>query len=168
MSEIGWGKCRIFVKDLDTAKAKFRELPTPIEGTTNLEPTKGDKQEAKIEGGANEDVKYNKSTYALNFNIRAKKGRKRPFKSSDGIVEHSYETIVVPEDALVPSAIHIAKGTVSVGETFDTTEGAVWPYTIDAIKTDTLDSVEIGTATIGTDGQPTFVAVQDESEPTGN
>ena len=53
MSYIGWGKCRIFVKDLDTTGAKYRELPTPIEGSTSLEATKGDKQEAKIEGGQN-------------------------------------------------------------------------------------------------------------------
>lgn len=166
MSYIGWGKCRIFVKDLDTTGAKYRELPTPVEGSTSLEATKGDKQEAKIEGGQNEDVKYKASTYALNLNIRAKKGRKKPFDSHDGLVAHSYEVIVVPEDTAVPSAIKIPQATVSVGETFDTTEGLVWPYSFEAVKPENGDSVLFGSATVATSGQPTFTEMQVESEPT--
>ena len=75
MAVLGWGKPRILVKDLDATGAAWEELPTPVENSTQLATTKGDKQEAKIEGGENEDVKYGKNTYALTFNIRAAKGR---------------------------------------------------------------------------------------------
>lgn len=60
MAVIGWGKPRIFIKDLDASSPKWEELPTPVEDSTQLTTTKGDKQEAKIEGGENEDVKYGK------------------------------------------------------------------------------------------------------------
>ena len=69
MAVIGWGKPRVFIKDLDASAPKWEELPTPVEDSTQLTTTKGDKQEAKIEGGENEDVKYGKNTYALALNI---------------------------------------------------------------------------------------------------
>ena len=65
MAVIGWGKPRIFVKDLDASSPKWEELPTPVEDSTQLTTTKGDKQEAKIEGGENEDVKYGKTPMSL-------------------------------------------------------------------------------------------------------
>lgn len=96
MAVIGWGKPRIFVKDLDASSPKWEELPTPVENSTQLTTTKGDKQEAKIEGGENEDVKYGKNTYALVLNIRAAKGRKRPISDSDGVVTHNYAIALQP------------------------------------------------------------------------
>lgn len=51
MAVIGWGKPRVFIKDLDASAPKWEELPTPVEDSTQLTTTKGDKQEAKIEGG---------------------------------------------------------------------------------------------------------------------
>ena len=34
MAVIGWGKPRIFVKDLDATSPKWEELPTPVENST--------------------------------------------------------------------------------------------------------------------------------------
>ena len=56
MAVIGWGKPRIFIKDLDVTSPAWEELPTPVEDSTQLTTTKGDKQEAKIEGGENEEL----------------------------------------------------------------------------------------------------------------
>lgn len=147
MSLLGWGKCRLFTKDLDTVGAKWKEWPTPVENSTILETTKGDKQEAKIEGGENEDVRYAKSTYALNANIRAAKGRKKPIADSDGIISHNYAVAVQPED---PEAVGIMidKAKPSVADTFSTEEGAVWEYAFDALKPDTGDQVKMGTVTV--------------------
>lgn len=151
MSLLGWGKCRVFIKDLDTESASWVELPTPVENTTILETTKGDKQEAKIEGGENEDVRYAKSTYALNLNIRAAKGRKKPIADSDGIIAHNYAVAVQPED---PDAVGIMidKAKPSVADTFSTEEGAIWEYTFDALKPDTGDQCKMGTITVTEDG----------------
>ena len=67
---IGWGKCSIIVKDLDVENSKWIKLPTPKEDSTQLQPTKGDKKEATVEGGENEDVKYGKNKYELAYTIR--------------------------------------------------------------------------------------------------
>lgn len=133
MAVIGWGKPRIFVKDLDASSPKWEELPTPVEDSTQLTTTKGDKQEAKIEGGENEDVKYGKNTYALVLNIRAAKGRKRPINGSDGVVAHYYAVALQPEDPEVPGFC-MEKTTVSVEDTFTSADGGVWAYTFDALK----------------------------------
>lgn len=133
MAVIGWGKPKIYIKDLDASAPKWEELPTPVEDSTQLETTKGDKQEAKIEGGENEDVKYGKNTYALTFNIRAAKGRKRPILDEDGVVAHNYAIALQPEDKEV-QGFCMEKSTVSVEDTFSATDGGVWIYTFDALK----------------------------------
>lgn len=151
MSVLGWGKCRVFIKDLDEDGASWKELPTPVENTTILETTKGDKQEAKIEGGENEDVRYAKSTYALNLNIRAAKGRKKPIADSDGIVAHNYAVAVQPED---PEAVGIMidKAKPSVADTFSTEEGAIWEYTFDALKPENGDQCKMGVIKVKGEG----------------
>ena len=57
MAVLAWGKPRIFVKKLG-GSGSWIELPTPVEGSTQLSTTKGDKNEAKIEGGENDDYLY--------------------------------------------------------------------------------------------------------------
>lgn len=133
MAVLGWGKPRILVKDLDATGAAWEELPTPVENSTQLATTKGDKQEAKVEGGENEDVKYGKNTYALTFNIRAAKGRKRPISDTDGVVLHNYAIAVQPEDKDVQGFV-MEKSAVSVEDTFTAQDGGVWAYTFDALK----------------------------------
>lgn len=135
MAVIGWGKPRIFIQDLDATTPQWEELPTPVENSTQLSTTKGDKQEAKIEGGENEDVKYARNTYALALNIRAAKGRKRPISDTDGVVAHNYAVAVLPEDPEVPGFC-FQKSTASVEDTFTTEEGGAWAYTFDALKKD--------------------------------
>lgn len=147
MSLLAWGKCRLFTKDLDKEGAKWKEWPTPVEGSTTLETSKGDKQEAKIEGGENEDVRYAKSTYVLNANIRAAKGRKKPIADSDGIISHNYAVAVQPED---PEAVGIMidKAKPSVADTWATEEGGIWEYAFDALKPDSGEQVKMGTISV--------------------
>lgn len=133
MAVIGWGKPRIFIKDLDAETPVWEELPTPVEDSTTLETTKGDKQEAKIEGGENEDVKYGRNTYALNLSIRAAKGRQRPMSDEDGVIAHNYAVVLQPEDPMV-QGFAIEKSTASVEDNFTSAEGGVWAYAFDALK----------------------------------
>lgn len=162
MSVLGWGKCRLFVKDIDDADAKWIEFPTPVENSTTLETSKGDKQEAKVEGGENEDVRYAKSTYVLNANIRAAKGRKKPIKDSDGIIDHNYSVAVQPED---PAAIgiYIPKAKPSVEDTWSTEEGGIWNFAFDALKNENTTQVQMGVIAVTGEGDNlnvTFSEVQ--------
>ena len=160
MSLLGWGKCRLFVKDLDTEGAKWMEFPTPVEGSTTLETSKGDKQEAKVEGGENEDVRYAKSTYVLNANIRAAKGRKKPIKDSDGIIDHNYSVAVQPEDPEA-TGIFIPKAKPSVEDTWSTEEGGIWNYAFDALKNEGTTQVQMGVVSVTGSGDSLEVTFQE-------
>lgn len=133
MSFIGWGKPRVLYKDLDDSSASWREMPPIVESSTELTPTKGDKNEAKIEGGEIEDVKYNRNTYALACQVRAAKGRECPIEHNDGVVSHNYAVVVQPEDASV-TGLCIIKAAVSVEDSFTSDEGGAWTFTFDALK----------------------------------
>lgn len=149
MAVIGWGKPRIFISKLgaDFKPTTWQELPTPVEGSTQLTTTKGDKKEAKIEGGENEDVRYSKNTYSLTFNIRAAKGRTKPIDDEDGLVTDNYAIALQPEDAEIEGLV-IEKSRVSVEDTFSTDEGTIWAYTFDALKPASGDQVKSKVVTV--------------------
>ena len=132
MAMIGWGKPRIFRKELDNPAATWEEFATPAEGSTALSTTKGDKTEAKIEGGANEDVKYGNNTYALTFNLRAAKGRPRPIEDFDGVITKGYAIALQPEDPTVQGFV-MENTKASVEDSFSAADGGVWAYTFDAL-----------------------------------
>jgi hypothetical protein len=133
MSVLSWGKPRTFRKNLDETDSKWVELPTAVENSVQLTTTKGDKKEAKIEGGEYEDIKYAKNTYALAENIRAAKGRQKPFKDVDGVVPGNYAFALQPEDPKTPGLCFL-KSAVSVEDTYTSEEGGVWVITFDALK----------------------------------
>lgn len=147
MAVISWGKPDIFIKDLDNSMSKWILLPTPVEDSTQLTPTKGVKKEAKIEGGENEDVKYGKNTYALTFNIRKAKGRKAPVPHNDGVVAHNYALALRPEDPETPGIV-IEKATVSVEDSWSSAEGGIWAITFDALKPASGNQIKDGVVAV--------------------
>lgn len=132
MAIIGWGKPRIFYKELGSKTAVWKEFDTPVESSTSLATTKGDKTEAKVEGGANEAVKYAKNTYALTFNIRAAKDRQRPIDDEDGVISTGYAIALQPEAVEAPGFVMEAS-TASVEDSYSSADGGVWAYTFDAL-----------------------------------
>ncbi|MEQ2602876.1 hypothetical protein [Phocaeicola vulgatus] len=68
--ELSWGKCTIKIGKLQSsgeAPSSWIDIPTPVENSTKLTPTKGAKKEAKIEGGENEAVKYAADNITFRF-----------------------------------------------------------------------------------------------------
>jgi len=131
---IGWGKPTIKVKKV--GGASFSELPTPIDGSTSLETTQGEKMEAKIEGGDNEAVKYKANTYELSFQIRdaPEKAEKLAVISDiDGVVKDEFTVQVIPEneDAI---GVQIDRASVNVQTSYNSTDGVVKTYTFSALK----------------------------------
>lgn len=143
---IGWGKCSIIVKDLDTPSAKWTKIATPKENTTKLNPTKGDKKEAPIEGGENEAVKYSANKYVLEYVLRRVAGRKKPYKDTNGIIQNRYAVFVQPEDITVPGP-RIDETVVSLSDDFSTEEGGLLTYNHDALKPETGNIVKWCTTT---------------------
>lgn len=142
--ELAWGKCTIKIGKLQEngdEPNSWIDIPTPIEDSTKLTPTKGKKMEAKIEGGANEAVKYGANTYLFEFEIRAGKGRKKPIDDVDGVINGEYAIKVQPEDKTV-EGIRIDRSTLSLEETYDTANGVKWKYSADVLKPKTGNQVK--------------------------
>ena len=144
---IGWGKPRIFIKNLSETNGKWKEIPTPAEGSVQLTPTKGDKKEAKLEGGDNEDVKYGKNNYEMVYQIRVADDKVMPIQHDEGVVEDEYAIALQPENPKVPGFI-IDKSRVSVEDPFSTEEGGEWTYTHNALKPDKGKKVKWGVITV--------------------
>lgn len=159
---LSWGKPRIFIKNLDVTTPKWVELPTPVEDSTQLSTTKGDKKEAKVEGGENEDVKYSKNTYALELSIRQAKNRAKPIHDNDGMIKNNFSVALQPEDSDSDGGFLIDKSAVSVEDTWSAADGGLWKYTFDALKPTSGDQVKWGKVTVGTDGEVTFTENPEE------
>lgn len=158
MSKLSWGKPRLFIKDLEAASASWKELNTPVQDTTEIQVTKGDKLEAPIEGGQNEEVKFKASTYAIAYNIRKLKGRAVPIANTDGVVSKHYGLTLMPED---PTNIgfYVPDTTVSIDDSFSSQEGAIWQIQHDAITASSGNSVKWGTVSV-TEGKLSFTETQ--------
>lgn len=150
MAIIGWGKNRHFVKNLSKQGAGIRELPTPVEDTFDLATEKGDKLEAKIEGGKRKDVKNKENTNTITFDVFVAKGEKKPFKDKNGVISDKFEYWEQPEDPTVPAGIHISKASVSCEVKSNTAEGMKLTYTVEPLEPDTagVDPLQIGTVTV--------------------
>ena len=164
--KISWGKPTILIADLDAESFKWVKLPTPSDGSTQLNTTEGTKTEALVEGGDVEDVKYASSRYQLQYNLRAIKGRIKPIKDNNGVIIHNYAVLVQPEDPAC-SGIFIPLTAVTVQNTYTAADGKAWMYKHDALKLeDDTNQVKDGVVTItyGSGGEITKVTFKPEDE----
>lgn len=148
---LAWGKYNVFVKDLDKAEANWILLPTPKEQTVAINPTEGDKLEAKEEGGAVVDSKRAKSTYELAYTLFQKKGEVHPFhsKTVDGMVIGNYAVAVQPAEDTAVQGVYCGKTTISASDTLGSQEGGATAYTHacvipegDAVAKVTIDQID--------------------------
>lgn len=164
-----WGKPRIVVKKKGDTTAKYVEFYTPVENSSQLTTTKGNKKEAKIEGGENEAVKYNKNTYSLAAQQRiglenGKAVRKKPLNDSDGVIEGEYELWLQPENP-AGLGMHMETCNISVEDTYTAEDGIILTYTYDAVKAIGYDQVEWGVVEITGDYlSPTAVTFTQSAE----
>lgn len=146
---LSWGKCTIWISLLDdnSKPTTWSKVPTPVEGSTTLSTSKGDKKEAKVEGGLYEGIKYNKNTYSLEFEVRAVKGRDKIAEDIDGVIAGEYALRLQPEDATV-EGIQIDRGILSMEPSYSTEDGTKWKYTLDAlIPADESNSIKFEVTT---------------------
>lgn len=168
--DLSWGLPRQVIRRKDIENSPYIELYKPVDGSTQLTTAKGEKKEAKIEGGENEAVKYGKNSYAQATSIRqaTEKGdiRPKPIPDSDGVVEGEYEYWLQPENPAAPG-LHIPLCKISVEDTWTSADGGQWAYTFDAIKEDDNDQIEWGkvTITVGADKKVTKVDFVEAAKP---
>ena len=158
-----WGKPKIFIKDLGTVGAKWELLPTPVEDSTQLNPTKGDKLEAPIEGGENEAVKYKRNKYELGYSLRQAKGRKPPMPATDGVVKNEYAVMLQPEDPTTNGFL-IERTAPTYLDSFDASKGGTWDVVHDALAPESGNTVKWGLVTTSTEGGTKTVAFTEDED----
>ena len=126
--KVGWGRPDTYVKDLEAADPQWLLTPKAVEKSTQLTPSKGEKKEAKIEGGDNEDVLYGANNYDLAYQIRRTSNKKMPIRHYDGVVDNRYAVVVVPQNREAPGP-YIAESTLAVEDNFTTHKGGTDLYT---------------------------------------
>lgn len=135
MAVLSWGKPLIeYATSTSGAPGTtFTAFPTPKEDTTQLSTTKGDKVEAKEEGGAVVEAKYKANSYELVFDLFVKKGDTRPIADVDGVISGDYTIRLTPEDDATEGFI-IDVATLSVEESWTAADGKILKYTASAKK----------------------------------
>ncbi len=143
---LSWGAIKGYFSKYGAngAEGAWTKLPNIVEGTLALNTEKGDKMEAPIEGGQNEYVQYKKSTFTMEFEIRAavETGglREKPIKDIDGVVDGVYAFKFIPESE-GSRGIYVKRCAVSVEETYSSEDGIRWKYTLDVLaSSDTTKS----------------------------
>lgn len=170
MAQIGWGKNRHAVRNITQDKG-WRELPTPVEDTFEVATEKGDKLEAKIEGGEYKDVKYKRNTNSVTFDVYVAKGETKPFDDNNGVIDDEFEYVSQPEDAAVPAGIHISRARVSCEVKGNDAEGLKLAYTVEPLtpSDSSVKPMEIGTVTFTESGGAitgmSFTALGADAEP---
>lgn len=151
---ISWGKPEIYIAASGTALGNtfaWELLSTPVEDSTNLTGTQGDKTEATIEGGEAEATQFKAATFELAMNVRMALennekhrllptemyGKKEVTISStltsvvdlDNYSASSVAVVLIPADAKAPG-FYCPNASVSIMETYTAADGAQWEITL--------------------------------------
>lgn len=141
MKQLMWGKAlaAIAKQKTDGSYDTFKKLPECVENALNLATTKGERKEAKVEGGGLESVKYNHNVYALSMSFRrgTVKGQPVTFPFDedeiDGVVDGIYYLRVQPEDK-TSGGLAVKEVIISTEDTYTASDGAIKVVTFDFIK----------------------------------
>lgn len=126
-------------KKTDGTYEPFKRWPECVENALNLITTKGEKKEAKVEGGGVEAVKYAKNVYGLEMSFRRGlvNGQPRTFPTDeveiDGVVDGVYAFRVQPEDK-TSGGISVMEVIISTEDSYTAADGAIKKVTFDFIK----------------------------------
>lgn len=137
MAEVlAWGKPTIKAKKLNASGAPtggWIDVHTPVLNSTKLSVTKGEKKEAKVEGGDNEAVRYAANNYILEFSVRQVDGRNDWVEDVDGIVSGEYLIALQPENPRM-KGVKLDRCVISVEDDFSSEEGFIKKYACDVLK----------------------------------
>ena len=155
MSKIlGWGECNVFTRKYNGSLvgSSWDKWDLPVEGSTTLDTTEGQKTEAKTEGGENEAVRKAKNTYTLSFEVRVGGDFTYNVVDNDGIIDGEFEVLVIPTENVEAPALYINRASAAATGTYNSADGIKQKYTFDALK----NNVKVGTNSDKPIGQVTF------------
>ena len=141
---LSWGKCKIAVSPVDgTGAISFGTVPTPVENSTSLETTQGDKQEAKTEGGEIVAVRYGSNSYQLVFDCFVDSELAVPAMGKDGIVAGEYSVTITNEENKKAAVVTINRATCNAQIMYSSEEGIKVRYTFSSVKDTTGDTDQV-------------------------
>lgn len=178
MATISWGKPTILIapsgakvyansgtlpSTYDSTNTPWQLLSTPVEDSTNLTGTQGDKTEATIEGGAAEATRYGDATFELAMNVRMAldegnvyrylpdclynkiggTGQNANNPNHNEYVTSNVAIVVIPQEPDAPG-FYCPDASVSIMETYTATDGAMWEITFGLNATQSLKAVNFG------------------------
>ena len=141
MINLMWGEALAATakKKPDGTYDEFKRWPECVENALNLITTKGEKKEAKVEGGGVEAVKRAKNVYGLEMSFRrgVVNGQVRKFPIDDdeidGVVDGVYALRIQPEDK-TSGGVSVMEVIISTEDTYTAADGAIKKVTFDFIK----------------------------------
>lgn len=144
---ISWGKIAIDVRDYKStaygSSDTFTRLSIPVENSTQINVTAGDKKEAKQEGGENVDVKVGANTYEIVFRLFVKKTDATAYPAIltavNGVVSGEKNIRVVPVDDSECYGMEMARASVSCVENFTSEQGVTLEYHCNGLLDDAPD-----------------------------
>jgi len=179
MATISWGKPKIFIGFNEgddvatmatntpavTTTGKWFLLNTPVEDSTQLTGTQGDKTEATIEGGEAEATNYKAATFELAMQVRmaidtykteagleSSQERKLPppfykaITGNDAWKEYTAKNVklcLIPKEEEAPG-FYCPDCTVSIMESYTAADGAMWELTIAPNASATEKAIQFG------------------------
>lgn len=145
---LAWGKCEVKATPIANSGASVQAavtFPIPVEGSTQLTTTQGDKQEAKIEGGQVVAVRFNANTYELSFDIRLHSSQTSlPLDGTDGVIPGEFTVQIKPLENTAAPGVTIARasGNVQIGYTSE--NGTIATYTFSSLLPESGNQVTVG------------------------
>ncbi len=137
MAILSWGKPTLeIVKLVDgeiPASPTWVQLDVPVENSTKMNVEKGERKEAKEEGGGIVAVKIGKNKYSLEFELYAKGGATKPILDDDGVILDNYAIRLTPENTAMDGFL-MENTSVSVEDTWDSENGGKWKYTFQGLQ----------------------------------
>jgi len=183
MATISWGKPTILVAPsgaklfganetmtagTSNANVVWQKLSTPVEDSTQLTGSQGDKVEAKIEGGEAEATQTKAATFELTMNVRMALEEGGAYRylpdcmyekiggagtdandpNHDEYVTTNIAVLVIPKAENAP-AFYCPDASVSIMETYTAADGAMWEITLGLNATSSLKAVNFGQYSYG-------------------
>lgn len=147
---LAWGKCEVKVEAIANSgapsdfPAEGLVLPTPVDDSTQLSPSQGDKVEAKVEGGDIVATRTDAANYALVTRIRLHSGQKKaPFGNGDGQIPGEYKVTITPLENTAAPKLVLNRCSASSMYNYTSADGIDVQYDFDVLKPTTADTPKI-------------------------
>lgn len=145
---LSWGACEITATPIPNSGATPSSavtFPTPVEGTTQLTTTQGDKTEAKVEGGAVMASRYGANSYELAFDIRMHSSLTTlPLDGKDGVVPGEFKVEIKPTDNAAAPGVTIARASCNVQVSYTSEGGVIATYTFSSLVVEGGNQITVG------------------------